>query len=136
MENRRRIALIGGIAAALLVIAAFIGWQVVQHRAEQAFIAEQYAQLERDKAALEEETPPAFDADQAAHECEEAWRISDDARGYWELHSVTTRSATEVSEGLYSIPGHASGSDGQNSIESNFSCTALLDGDRWIVELT
>lgn len=135
MENRRRIALISGVAAALLVIAAAIGWQVVQHRADQAFIAEQYAQLEADEAALADSAPPAFNPDRAGAECVEQWRASSDARSYWELHSVTTSPATEVTEGLHSIPGHASGSNGQKDIETNFSCTATLDGDEWVIEL-
>lgn len=134
MEKKRRRTLIGVVTAALLVIAVVIGWQVHQHRTEQAFIAEQYAQLEQDKAALEE--TPAFDERAALGECENLWRASDDARRFWETRTVTAGATNQVSDELHTVSGTVAGTNGQKDIEANFSCTVLLDDDEWIVKLS
>lgn len=133
MTKRMRMAVMVGAALVLAVVAIFGVRAFVQHRTEQAFIAEQYAQLEQDKAALEE--TPAFDERAALGECENLWRASDDARRFWETRTVTAGASTQVSEDLHTVSGTVSGTNGQKDIEANFSCTVLLDDDEWIVEL-
>lgn len=133
MTKRMRMAVVVGAALVLAVVAIFGVRAFVQHRAEQAFIAEQYAQLEQDKAALEE--TPAFDERAALGECENLWRASDDARQFRETHSVTARPSTQVSEDLHTVSGTVNGTNGQKDIEANFSCSALLDGTDWEIKL-
>lgn len=139
VNKRKRSAIIAGTVAALVAAGGITAWQVSETRAEQAFIAEQYAQLEADKAAASTSedpasTPPLYE-DGAAEECKGLWYRSDEARRFWELDSVTTGPASEVSEGLYTIPVYAVGTDGQKRIESSDSCTVRYDGTEWATSL-
>lgn len=67
MKIRKRTALIAGGAVVLVAAGSLFGWKVHEHRAEEAFIAEQYAQLDADQAAL----APKSDLGEkwAIHEC-------------------------------------------------------------------
>lgn len=133
MTKRMRMAVVVGAALVLAVVATFGVRAFVQHRAERAFIAEQSAQLEQDKAALGE--TPAFDERAALGECENLWRASDDARRFWETRTVTAGPSARVSDELHTVSGTVAGTNGQKDIEANFSCTVLLDDDEWIVKL-
>ncbi|MGP5375287.1 hypothetical protein ACTXM8_04715 [Brachybacterium alimentarium] len=67
MKIRKRTALIAGGAVVLVAAGSLFGWKVHEHRADEAFIAEQYAQLETDEEAL----APKSDLGEkwAIHEC-------------------------------------------------------------------
>lgn len=136
MTKRMRMAVVIGVAVVLAVAGVFGVRALIEHRAEEAFIAEQYAKLEQEKAALEESEPPAFNEKAALGECERQWWASDEAHRFWEVHSIAAKPATKVSEELYTVSATVTGTDGQKDIKSGFYCTAVLDGGEWDISLS